>query len=253
MKLLSFHLRGKVAHFRRYYSNSSALSYSIPPRTTIVGIVAGLLGYERDSYYDVFSLDQCNIAVANCSPVKKLVQKMNLLKVENPNDFNGSKGYHSQTSTELILPQNIRTGMIDYQIWFHHQDSIIMERLEQIVQFSHVGYGSWGTSLALGAASHLGWLQYEGVMEGEKYDLPNTVEIDTVIPVKYITRLEMSERLEYEYRLVKEDLPLEFDRERRLTECGKGNTIINLCPFPIIANVTNHIKLSNGRAITWME
>ena len=95
MKILTFRLQGKMAHFRRYYSNSSALTYTIPPRTTVIGIVAGLLGYPRDSYYDFFSLDHCRIALTIGSRLKKQMQKMNLLMIKSPNDLNGSQEYHS--------------------------------------------------------------------------------------------------------------------------------------------------------------
>ncbi len=63
MKITVFDLYGKFAHFRKFYTNSSSLTYLIPPRTTIEGIIAALLGYERDSYYDVLSVDKLNIAV----------------------------------------------------------------------------------------------------------------------------------------------------------------------------------------------
>ena len=54
MKILTFRLQGKMAHFRRYYSNSSALTYTIPPRTTVLNI-AGLLD-TQGIVIDVFSL-----------------------------------------------------------------------------------------------------------------------------------------------------------------------------------------------------
>ncbi|WP_236406327.1 CRISPR-associated protein Cas5 [Microaerobacter geothermalis] len=246
-------MQGKMAHFRRYYSNSSALSYSIPPRTTIIGILAGLLGYKRDSYYDLFALDQCKIAMANCSPIKKQMQKMNLLKIERPNEFNGSNEYHSQTPTELILPQNIRTGIIDYHIWVYHKDPKVMEILEQLFRSTSYGFSSYGISLALGTACHLGWLKFESEWEGEYKNIPESVHVESVIPAKYVERLEVEVDKQHEYRLVKEDLPLEFDQGRRLTEHGKGNMIINLIPYPIKAIVTSHVKLNNGQAITWME
>ena len=63
MEILAFNIRGKFAHFRKFYSNSSALSYFIPPRTTIIGLIAGMLGLERDSYYEDFSLDNCDTGV----------------------------------------------------------------------------------------------------------------------------------------------------------------------------------------------
>ncbi|MFX0559027.1 type I-B CRISPR-associated protein Cas5b [Tepidibacillus infernus] len=253
MKLLTFRLQGKMAHFRRYYSNSSALTYSIPPRTTITGIIAGLLGYERDTYYDLFSLDKCKIAVANRAPIKKQVQKMNLLMVKSLNDFNGSKEHHSQTPTEYILPQNIRSGIIDYQVWMYHQDKEVMEKLSQLFQSTRYGYSSYGISLALGSASHLGWLQFEGELEGEEESASRSIELSSVVPAKNITRLEMTYTADSSYRLIKEDIPLEFDQNRRLTEMGKGDMVINLLSNPIKAEVAKHVKLSNGNHITWME
>jgi len=35
MEILSFDIVGKFAHFKKYYANNTALSFSIPPRTTI--------------------------------------------------------------------------------------------------------------------------------------------------------------------------------------------------------------------------
>lgn len=63
MKIIIFELWGKFAHFRKFYTNSSSLSYSVPPRTTIEGIIAAILGYERDSYYEKFNPDNLYVAV----------------------------------------------------------------------------------------------------------------------------------------------------------------------------------------------
>lgn len=251
MNILSFRLQGKMAHFRRYYSNSAALSYSVPPRTTISGILAGLLGYERDSYYNLFSLEQCKIAVVIGSPIKKQIQKMNLLMINGLNDYNGSKEHHSQTPMELILPQNIRTGIIDYHIWVHHKNPEIMNKLKHLFRSTNYGFSSYGISLALGTASNLGWLKYEGEWEGISKTPMDSVIIDSIIPVKYVKRLEFENQ--HEFLIVKEDLPLEFDQNRRITERGKGDMIINLFPESVKASVTTYVELNNGQAITWME
>lgn len=65
MKFLVFDLKGKFAHFRKFYTNSSSLSYLVPPRTVIEGMVAAILGFERDSYYDMFSAENLLVAVQN--------------------------------------------------------------------------------------------------------------------------------------------------------------------------------------------
>jgi CRISPR-associated protein Cas5h len=246
MNVLSFHLKGKMAHFRRYYSNSSALSYTIPPRTTIIGIVAGLLGYPRDSYYEDFSTDQCKVAVSVRAPIKKQIQKLNLLMVKSPNDLNGSQEFHSQTATELVLPQNIRTGYIDYQIWLSHRDQTIMDSLASFIKGP--GYVSKGISIALGTAQHLGWVEDGQVLEGKEEE--GVAEIYSVIPASKLGKLDFTNP-PYEYRLYKEDMPIDFDKERKLKD--KGNMLINVLSSPIRAQVNNYVRLSNGEAITWME
>ncbi|MED1419947.1 MULTISPECIES: CRISPR-associated protein Cas5 [Bacillus] len=247
MKIITFHLKGKMAQFRRYYSNSSALSYSIPPRTTVVGIIAGLLGFERDSYYELFSLDRCKIAVGIRSRIKKNMQKLNLLMIKGPNDLNASQEHHSQTATELVIPEDIKSGAIDYQIWFHHEDNQLMERFSSL--FSNVGYKSNGISLALGTAQNIGWLESTEILTGiEKNDVEREVPIQSVVPFKLVERLAFRDE---KYWLLKEDIPFAFDHGRRLKK--KGIVIINLEPGPIYAHVKRFVSLENGENIIWLE
>jgi len=242
-----------MAHFRRYYSNSSALTYSIPPRTTIVGLLAGLLGYERDSYYSEFSLDECRIAVSNCAPIKKIMQKLNLLMIKRWDDMNGSQENHSQTATEFVFPQNIRDGSIVYRIYVSHRNQEIMESLRNMLSTGGAWYRSQAISVGLGTAYCLGWLHYEGVWEGEDESRPDPVDLSTVVPVRLVKHLDISASGRRGYRLVKEDVPLEFDGERRLTDRGKGSVIINLDESPIYAVVEYYTRLNNGRNIVWMQ
>ncbi len=253
MKIISFHLKGKTAHFRRYYANSSALSYTVPPRTTIIGIIAGLLGKERDSYYSLFSLEQCHVAVAIRSPIKKIVQKMNLLMIKSLNDLNGYQDNHSQTATELIIPQNIRTDILHYQVWFHHKDERIMDKFDKLMCKGPF-YLSKGIALALGTAFNLGWLEYdsEGII-GEMTFSNDTKYVSSIIPSKKIISLSAAMMNEGQYALLKENLPLEFDEARKITENGIGSFIISMDGKPIPAVLDSSVKLSSGDTIVWME
>lgn len=56
MKALTFCINGKMAHFRKYYSNSSVLSYLLPPVTTVKGILAGLLGSPGTAIMNCFQM-----------------------------------------------------------------------------------------------------------------------------------------------------------------------------------------------------
>ena len=76
--------------------------------------------------------------------------------IKSEKDFNGSAEYPSQTATELIIPQNLQKGYIDYQIWVTHEDDKIINNLENLIRKEFVGYFSKGISVALGTVTNNG-------------------------------------------------------------------------------------------------
>lgn len=179
MEVLRFDLMGKMAHFRKYYSNSTALSYHLPPVSTIKGILAGLLGMERDSYYELFSNENCGIAIGIGAPERKITQTMNLLKVEAVRDLNGSSrpagqiygANHTQNDTEWLVPENIRTGFLRYCVCVWHRDrDTLLKLVDKLCRFP-AGYGSEGISLALGSAQCLGWIENARLADASAVEL----------------------------------------------------------------------------------
>lgn len=49
-KVLIFDIKGPMAHFRKFYTNSSSLSYLVPPKTVVAGLIAGLLGLPSERH-----------------------------------------------------------------------------------------------------------------------------------------------------------------------------------------------------------
>ncbi len=254
MKVISFHLKGKMAHFRKFYSNSSALSYFIPPRTTICGIVAGLLGRNRDEYYEEFSIKNCNIAVASCSSIKKAIQKMNFLMIKSNNDLNGFQEHHSQTPMELIIPQNIRNDYLDYKIWIHHRDEKVMNEIMELITGIDIGcYRTKGISVALGSAFNLGWIDGIEILEGEVVNKVKEEIFSSAIPLEKVKDINTEKMLEGEYRIIKEEISLEFDDYRRITENGLKDIVVNLNNNFIPASVSSFVRLDNNENIVWLE
>ena len=58
-----FDVTADFAHFRKVGNNSAKPSYRVPPRTTVAGLLAGIMGMPRDSYYDLFSPSSSAVAV----------------------------------------------------------------------------------------------------------------------------------------------------------------------------------------------
>ena len=159
-EIISFDLCGKFAHFRKFYASSSALSYTIPPKTTILGIIASILGLERDSYYE--SLDELLISVSIESDIRKIFQKFNYLNVKDNINFDISKeennvngiSNRTQVSMELIIPENIRENVIRYRIFVaNNGNNTFFEQLKLFLSRNNSIYG-----ISLGPANLIGYI-----------------------------------------------------------------------------------------------
>jgi CRISPR-associated protein Cas5h len=60
---VSFTVTGGWAHFRRVDANRTKLTYRLPPRTTVAGLCAAVLGRDRDSYYELFGEDVSAVGI----------------------------------------------------------------------------------------------------------------------------------------------------------------------------------------------
>ncbi|MBE3579401.1 MAG: type I-B CRISPR-associated protein Cas5 [Caldanaerobacter subterraneus] len=131
MKIAVFDLRGPFAHFRKYYTNTSSLSYPFPPRTVLMGIIAAILGWERDSYYEKLNPDNARFGVVIKVPVRSLFQTVNYIRTKEE-DLNVMKklGFMkgTQVPLELLLPGG-GAPMLNYRIYFGHKEEKITEEV----------------------------------------------------------------------------------------------------------------------------
>ncbi len=116
MEVLQIDVGGKLAHFRKYYANNTAMSFSIPPRTTLMGMLAGMLGLPRDSYYEELASERIRIGVRVMQPIKKTFHRLNLLKIVGKGDFDGSNG-RIQTPFEVVSGLSISRDMVVYRLY----------------------------------------------------------------------------------------------------------------------------------------
>jgi CRISPR-associated protein Cas5h len=66
MDVLSFRWRAKYGHFLRAEANVNALTYPVPPRTSVLGLLAAILGLEKDELAS--ELQDARIAVTGTVP-----------------------------------------------------------------------------------------------------------------------------------------------------------------------------------------
>lgn len=146
-KVICFKVSGKFAHFRKFYTNASSLSYLIPPRTVIIGMLASILKLPRDSYYDLFNEDDCrlSLSISSNAAIKRTTQSLNMLHLDYYKKFlvggdPGFKSMHSPCKVEiLIAPPG---SFIEYLVFLAiPPGSSFGAELEQKLKQHHYGFG----------------------------------------------------------------------------------------------------------------
>jgi len=210
-------LEGTFAHFRKYYTNSSSLSYAFPPPTAIAGLIAGILGLERDSYYDVFSSKNFYSAVEIMVPVRKLIQTVNYIYVISLSDVNKVKG-STQVPFEIVVSKYSNKGKyskLKYRLYLTHKDKEIYEEIKTRLINKKFVYPPY-----LGVTECLGELKFVDEISGDDVKaIPSgeKVKVDTVCSIDSIKKNSLEIKLDSELRYVKEIMPVEFDSQRYLT------------------------------------
>jgi len=217
-RILVFDLKGPFAHFRKYYTNTSSLSYSFPPRTVIIGLIAGLLDKQRDSYYEDFDDTKCLIGVSIKTPLRRIMQKVNYTNTKPSGFKNPENNYnlknilkgttiHTQIPLEILRPVN--GYEIRYRIYFWHENDVYDKLKGRLIQdkFAYPPY--------LGITEFLGEIEYIG--EGKIEKRENEKEF---IDINTICRRDNGEKPSFngnDLQYLMETMPANFSRDREVT------------------------------------
>jgi CRISPR-associated protein Cas5h len=214
-RLLVFELVGPMAHFRKFYTNSSSLSYSLPPRTTLMGTIAALLGRERDRYYEELSLEQASIGIGLKLPVRKLMQTVNYLFTKDWKLYD--KGRGTQIPLEWVLPRPPGREL-RYRVYFTHKRVELIEELYRQLAAERYRY-----PLYLGLTECPAWIEHPRLYTNEEievqHDPSEAIAVGTAIPVERLK--EGGIELEPGLRVYKDRMPFDFHSDRRLKAVGE--------------------------------
>jgi CRISPR-associated protein Cas5h len=208
MEVISLDIGGKFAHFRKYYANNTALSYTIPPRTTIMGMLAALLGRERDSYYEEISSEHLRIGIRIMTPLKKSFHRLNLLSIKSSDDFSG-KGGRIQTPFEVVTGYNISTDWVIYRLFLSPTDTgkAVFKELADILTQRKQHY-----ALTLGTANFSA-----SILQVQDYKQIQSTQSDNFVPIHSAVVSDSIEQLNFEkyseggYNFLEEEMmPADF-------------------------------------------
>lgn len=131
-RLIVFELSGEYGHFRKFNTTTSPLTYPIPTRTALTGLLGAVMGIERETapgkfavstipVQELFNRDNCDLTVQLLAPVKKVNIGFNLLDTGN-SFFEIRKSGRTQIEFELLKNPAFR-------IFVRLQDSALFDQL----------------------------------------------------------------------------------------------------------------------------
>ena len=181
-RCLSFTVRGPWGHFRRIEGNIVKQTYRIIPRTTVAGLLAAVLGIERDGYYDLFAPDSSAVAIEPVREIRTVNMPMNTLSTAagNLQSLNG----RGKISVKLPDPTTLRQQhnyevLVDpaYRIDIALADDQWYTKLRETLAAGESHYVP-----SLGLSEHLADIEYHGEFDVADGPQTDTVEVDSAVP-----------------------------------------------------------------------
>lgn len=248
MEILSLDIEGKFAHFRKFHGNNTAMSYSIPPRTTITGILAAILGEPKDSYYERFQHKDIKIGIRILSDIKKTFHRLNYLKITGSGDFSGKNG-RIQTPFEVVTAHDIKEGMVKYRFYISPgEETEIYERLKKALTNDDRRF-----NLSLGIAGFTAFISKVEIQEAiEQNTSSNWIKMHSACNSDEVSEIDFPNDAEFRFNHVEEELlPADFIGGEKGREVYRMNRVLfTTKKFPINVILSgNHYQLGTEDCI----
>ncbi|BAI80034.1 CRISPR-associated protein Cas5 [Deferribacter desulfuricans SSM1] len=197
MKVLVFDIWGDFGHFKKFYTTSSPLTFSVPPPTAVYGMLGAILGFGKNEYLQYLNVKTTKIAIQILNPIKKTRMTINLIDTKNSNSFHLIKS-RTQIKTEFL-----RNPAYRFYVNINNED--LFNKLIQRVKNKETYY-----TLSLGLANLLANFKYIGAFKAEPTG--NADFVNSAILSKNVENIEVEEGKKY----FKEKLPIDMNQNREV-------------------------------------
>jgi len=221
-RLLVFDLSGEYGHFRKFNTTTSPLTYAIPTRMALTGIMGAVLGIERElspgrfasgvtPVQELFSGDNCGITVQLLSPISRVSIGFNLIDTgkEAASFFNIKKGGRTQIEFELLKNPSFR-------VFVYLNDASLFDSLAQnLLSRSH------HFTPYLGLSQFTATLHNVNVTWAVRKTAPSSfVPIHSAVNLSLITE-DQPIAFDQEVHYNVETMPVELSRDRIVLRYGE--------------------------------
>ena len=242
-EILIFDISSEYGHFRKYNTTTSPLTYSIPTRTAIAGMLGAILGMEReisDGVYpdgaipvqEFFSKQKSDIAVQILNPVKKENVGINLINTGSRESFyNLTKAGRTQIEFELLRD-------LKYRIYVSlNENSDVFDDLAERIKTKKHHFSPY-----LGLAQFTASIDFIEKTQARLVENSQKVYIDIITAVN-LSKIKTENPIEFNYSAMysANNMPIEMNRIREVQEYSE--VIIEKNGLPIKAKVEDYYNI----------
>jgi len=218
MKVISFKLWGDFAHFRRFDTTTSPLTYSIPPPSSLRGLIGAILGFSSSEYPEVFNSVNAAIGIKSIGPIRKTRLSINYLNTKDGAWITAppKKDMHTQIRIEFLKNPA-------YVIYFSHRSEKIMEELKKRLTEHKPFYTPY-----LGISECIAEFKY--IEEKEFKKTSGKVATSCAFRKEFLEKIPIGEGTGFFI----ERMPIALDRDRNLIDIADVIFPVDGNPIPVI-------------------
>lgn len=241
-EILIFDIRSEYGHFRKYNTTTSPLTYSIPTRTAVAGILGAILGMERelaDGLYsdglipvqEFFSKSNSDIAIQILNSVKKENVAMNLVNTKT-SFYDLTKAGRTQIEFELV--KNVK-----YRIFFALNNLSVFNELAERIKTKNHHFSPY-----LGLAQCTATVEFVDIKKAEPMENRDENYIDIITAVN-LSKTIGEQPVEFNYSAMysANNMPIEMNRNREVQEYSE--VLIEKNGLPLKTKVKDYYKIEN--------
>jgi len=167
-KILKFKIWGDYAHFKKFYTTTSPLTFEFPPPPTIIGIISAIIGLDKNEYLEYFqNPDEFKIALSIVNPIKKVRWTQNL--IDTKHHFWRIKN-RTQIRIEFLKDSA-------FSLYFSHKNEKIYNLLKTNLEKHNSVY-----TVSLGLSELLANFELIDEVKIENSKSDDWINIDSVLP-----------------------------------------------------------------------
>lgn len=248
-EILIFDISSEYGHFRKYNTTTSPLTYSIPTRTAIAGVMGAILGMEReivDGVYpegavpvqEFFGKANCDIAVQILNPIKKDNVAINLINTKT-SFFDLSKAGRTQIEFELLKEPRFR-------IFLAMKDVETQQKLAERIRLKRHHFSPY-----LGLAQFTATVDYVQITTAEyiQYHGDDFVELISAVNLSKVIG-EQPVAFDYSAMYSANNMPVEMNRVREVQEYSE--ILIEKNGLPVKAKVREYYSVKEHGNIMFL-